>query len=101
MYRSPTAGDTFSEETIQTEKVDPGQHQLAYQNAPQIPLHTDPGDGEKYKGQAGQQADHVGEKDPPRHAQPLQNAGECGIQIQKRTDESQSYDEVSGQFTVE
>ena len=72
MYRGrPTAGDTFSEETVQTEKVDPGQYQLADQNAPQISLHTDPGNGKKYEQQSDQKAGYVGEKNPPRHSQSL------------------------------
>lgn len=91
----------FSEEVIQTEKVDSRQHQLADQNPPQISLHTDHGNGKKYEQEPDQKTDHVGEKDPSRHAKTLQNAGESGIQIQKRTDESQSHDKMTGQFTVE
>lgn len=64
-------------------KIDSGKYQLADQNPPQISLHTDHGNGKKYEQEPDQKADHVGEKDPPRHSQPLQNAGERGIQIQK------------------
>ena len=88
------------EKTVQTQKIDSGQYQLAYQNAPQISLHTNPGDGKKYEQQPDQKTDHVGEEDPPRHSQSLQDAGEGGIQIQEGTDESQGYDKMSGQLTV-
>lgn len=91
----------MAEETVQTEKIDSGKYQLADQNPPQISLHTDHGNGKKYEQEPDQKTDHVGDKDPPRHSQPLQNAGERGIQIQKRTDESQRHDEMPGQFTVE
>ena len=91
----------MAEETVQTEKIDSGKYQLADQNPPQISLHTDHGNGKKYEQEPDQKTDHVGDKDPPRHSQPLQNARERGIQIQKRTDESQRHDEMPGQFTVE
>lgn len=91
----------FSEEVIQTEKIDSGKYQLADQNPPQISLHTDHGNGKKYEQEPDQKTEHVGGKDPPRHTETLQNAGESGIQIQKRTDESQSHDKMTGQFTVE
>ena len=80
----------LAEETVQTEKIDSGKYQLADQNPPQISLHTDHGNGKKYEQEPDQKTDHVGDKDPSRHAKTLQNAGERGIQIQKRTDESQS-----------
>ena len=41
----------FSEEVIQTEKIDSGKYQLADQNPPQISLHTDHGNGKKYEQQ--------------------------------------------------
>ena len=66
------SGDcVLPEKTVQTEKVDSGQHQLTYQNSPEISLHTEPRNGKKYKGQTNQQTDHVGEKDPSGHSQPL------------------------------
>lgn len=82
-------------------KIDSGKYQLADQNPPQISLHTDHGNGKKYEQEPDQKTDHVGDKDPSRHTETLQNAGERGIQIQKRTDESQRHDEMPGQFTVE
>ena len=91
----------LAEETVQTEKIDSGKYQLADQNPPQISLHTDHGNGKKYEQEPDQKTDHVGDKDPSRHTETLQNAGERGIQIQKRTDESQRHDEMPGQFTVE
>ena len=44
---------------------------------------------------------HIQEKGDSCFSQPMQNAGECGIQIQKRTGETKEHDKMSCQFAVE
>ena len=84
----------------QAEQIKNAKCQLACEKSPEIALDPEDGNCPEDENQADQQADHVQRKDVACHAETLQDAGQGGVQIEKRTDEAQRCDKIAGQRTV-
>lgn len=91
----------FFEKVAEAEEIENALQQLPCQKSPEIAGDANCGNRQKDEEQADQQADYIHDKDASCPAQSLKNAGQCGVQIEKGTDEAQSGDEMTGEFAVE
>ena len=91
----------FFQKPVQAYKVEDAEGQLACQQSPEVAADAEARNGEEDKGEAHQQADDIHEKDLSCFAESLQNTGQSGVEVQKRTDEAESRDEISGERTFE
>ena len=73
---------------------------LTCQKSPEVSGDADMGDKGKDKCQTDQQADDIHHEDTACLTQPLQDAGEGSVQIDKRTYKPYGGDKMSGKFAV-
>ncbi len=81
-------------------QIEQACQKLSCQHPPEIARNAEVGNGSEDKGKAQQLAQYIDNKNPARHTQSLQNAGQGGVQIDKGADEAQGGDKISCKVAV-
>lgn len=85
----------------QTYQIENSKGQLADKQSPEISGDSKMRNCQKDKAQTQQHTDYIHGKNMSRHTQALKDTGQCGVQVEERTEETQGGDKISGQGAVE